>query len=64
MKKRTGKCCFCGRTAPTCWILPCLSLDTALRTEDDDAMVEWGRVAGVGIAKRGTAIVAPPRGVS
>lgn len=49
-------CPWCGRAASECWVLPCLELQQALDTEDDDAMRAFARAAGVHLEKRGVRI--------
>jgi hypothetical protein len=58
---KLGKCVFCGRSANECWILPCLELDCALRSEDDGLMRKWAIGARIGLTKRGKVIVKPPK---
>jgi len=61
---KAGRCVFCGRLANECWILPCLELDCALRSEDDTLMRTWAKHAGIGLAKYGRVIQAPPKEVA
>jgi hypothetical protein len=50
-------CCFCGRSAASCWLMPCLVLDTALQTGDEPTLVDWADAAGVALASRGQPMV-------
>jgi hypothetical protein len=40
--------------------MPCLSLDAALHSEDDEAMILWAKEAGVGMQRHGVTIVKTP----
>ena len=50
--KPVGPCPWCGRSARVCWILPCLSLQTALDTHNDYAMRTFAKASGGRLVKR------------
>ncbi len=51
-RKPIGPCLWCGRSARVCWILPCLSLETALANRDDVAMRRFARASGGRLVKQ------------
>lgn len=42
-------CPWCGRIGSTCWVMPCLRMQTALDTSDDKSMAKWARAVGVSL---------------
>lgn len=46
-RKQANACPWCGRAASTCWIMPCLDLETALARADDRRMARWAKAAGI-----------------
>lgn len=49
-----GRCPWCGRAGRECWVMPCLSLDTALRREDERAIETFAKSVRVRLQHRKT----------
>ncbi len=50
------RCPWCGRSGVDCWILPCLSLESAIASEDEPALLRFAGAVGATLTKRGKAV--------
>ncbi len=50
------RCPWCGRSGVDCWILPCLTLETAIASADELALLAFAAAVGATLTKRGNAV--------
>lgn len=43
----TRQCCFCARGTRTCWVMPCLSLQLLLDSDNARGLKRWATRSGV-----------------
>jgi hypothetical protein len=59
-------CPFCHRPGSTCWVMPCLELDTLLHKASPDSQAEhdladWATAVGVELRRKADGSRIPPR---
>ncbi len=49
------RCPWCARDPRVCWILPCLTLQTALDGKDDAQVHVWAKAVGAKVERKACA---------